>query len=108
MTELPPLRRIVTGHNEGGTACILSNEAVASESLAPEGTSTKGRFWTTFDGLPTNDNNNADLEGYKKPIEQNFGLAPIPGMNVQYTEMEPGFVSPMHRMPASFLSAVQS
>ncbi|THV07745.1 hypothetical protein K435DRAFT_772575 [Dendrothele bispora CBS 962.96] len=96
MAELPPLRRIVAGHNEQGIGCVTSDGAVASESLGLEGNSVKGRIWTTFDGLPTNDNN-IDSEGFSKPIEKNFGLHPDVGTNLQYTEIEPGFVSPMHR-----------
>ncbi|KAF5374942.1 hypothetical protein D9758_000317 [Tetrapyrgos nigripes] len=95
MSELHPIRRIVTGHNDQGLGCITSNEAVASEILLG-GLSTKGRIWTTFDGLPTKDNNNPSADGFKKDIDEaNFGLVPNLGMNVQYTELEPSFITPM-------------
>ncbi len=83
------IRRIVTTHDETGSAIILSDETIAMASF-PGADMSGAVVWTTG-VLPAD--NVTDVEGDRRDA----GASLKGGSVMRVTEFGPGFVSPMHR-----------
>ncbi|KAF5385492.1 hypothetical protein D9757_005330 [Collybiopsis confluens] len=94
-SDFPALKRIVTSHDEQGQSNILSQSVVVTQPTAFAGVSV-APIWTIVDGLPTKDNNDV-VDGAERKIQDNLGLVPANGVNVQITELAPGSITPNHR-----------
>lgn len=86
---LPPVRRIVTGHNAQGRARIKSDECFASEPIA-SGDAEFALLWTT--GTVPADNND-ETDGRAREA----GLTINQGSVIRIVDFVPGSASPMHR-----------
>lgn len=83
------IRRVVTAHDEAGSAVILSDAEVA---LTPfPGANAKGAVVWTTGAVPAD--NDADLLGERRDA----GTSLKGGSVMRITEFGPGFASPMHR-----------
>jgi quercetin dioxygenase-like cupin family protein len=89
MTDLPPIRRVVTGHDEAGRAIFISDEQFTTMPI-PGGDAAFSLLWTTA-AVPAD--NNDDVEGR----EREAGLTLHQGSVIRIVDMLPGGVSPMHR-----------
>ncbi|NIJ07322.1 quercetin dioxygenase-like cupin family protein [Sphingomonas vulcanisoli] len=88
-TELPPVRRIVTGHDASGKAVVIDDGTLQARST-PAGTSHLTLVWTSL-GTPI-DNDDA-IDGKDRPVDLT-----LPGGSVIRTvDMMPGTTAPMHR-----------
>ena len=88
-TDLPPVRRIVTGHNAAGKAIVVSDTS-PPVTANPSGTSLFTLIWTA-EGMPVN--NDDPVEGADRPV-----ALTLPGGSViRVLDMLPGTVAPMHR-----------
>lgn len=83
------LRRIVTSHNDAGTAVVHSDERIGLPALP--GVDAHGAVVWTTGAVPAD--NVADLEGGGRDP----GATIREGSVFRVTEFGPGFVSPMHR-----------
>ncbi len=89
MSKLPPVRRIVTGHNDRGKAIFAKDDAFETQ-LIPSGDAEFALIWTAPD-LPVD--NNDPIDGR----EREAGLTLKGGSVIRVADMLPGGQSPMHR-----------
>lgn len=87
--KLPPVRRIVTGHDAKGLAVIRSDESFATKRI-PSGDADFALVWTA-PTLPVD--NNDDTDGRARDA----GLTLRGGSVIRVVDMLPGCASPMHR-----------
>lgn len=89
MQTLPPVRRIVTGHDAAGKAVVTHDTTLDGRSN-PAGTSRLTLVWTSL-GTPVDNNDAAD--GRDRSVDLT-----LPGGSVIRTvDMLPGTTAPMHR-----------
>lgn len=89
MSDLKPVRRLVTGHNDAGDAVFISDEDYETK-LIPGGDARFTLLWTAPD-LPVD--NNDPIDGR----ERDAGLTLNGGSVLRVVDMLPGKCSPMHR-----------
>jgi quercetin dioxygenase-like cupin family protein len=94
MTELsdsglPPVQRVVTGHDAGGRA-VFKSEDVTPTKLIPSGDASFLLIWTT-ETVPAD--NNDETDGRLRDA----GLTLNQGSVIRIVDMLPGKESPMHR-----------
>jgi quercetin dioxygenase-like cupin family protein len=94
MTELsdsglPPIQRVVTGHNASGRA-VFKSEDVTPTKLIPSGDASFLLIWTT-ETVPAD--NNDETDGRLRDA----GLTLNQGSVIRVVDMLPGKESPMHR-----------
>ena len=88
-SQLPPVRRVVTGHDEKGRAVIRSDTGFATEAI-PSGDAAFALMWTTA-SVPADNNDETDGR------ERDAALTIHQGSVVRIVDMLPGGASPMHR-----------
>jgi quercetin dioxygenase-like cupin family protein len=86
---LPPIQRVVTGHNADGRA-IFKSEDVAPTRIIPSGDASFLLLWTT-DTVPADNNDETDGR------DRDAGLTINRGSAIRIVDMLPGGQSPMHR-----------
>jgi quercetin dioxygenase-like cupin family protein len=86
---LPPVQRVVTGHNALGRA-IFKSEDVTPTRLIPSGDASFLLIWTT-DTVPADNNDETDGR------HREAGLTLEGGSVIRIVDMLPGKESPMHR-----------
>lgn len=89
MTGSPPVRRIVTGHDEAGRAVFTADDLLPVNPI-PSGDAAFSLIWTTAT-VPAD--NNDDTDGR----ERDAGLTLHQGSVIRIVDMLPGGVSPFHR-----------
>jgi quercetin dioxygenase-like cupin family protein len=94
MTELsdsglPPIQRVVTGHNANGRA-VFKSEDVTPTKLIPSGDASFLLVWTT-ETVPADNNDETDGRS------RDAGLTLNQGSVIRVVDMLPGMASPMHR-----------
>jgi quercetin dioxygenase-like cupin family protein len=94
MTELsdsglPPIQRVVTGHNAIGRA-VFKSEDVTPTKLIPSGDASFLLIWTT-ETVPADNNDETDGRS------RDAGLTLNQGSVIRVVDMLPGKASPMHR-----------
>ncbi|KQS03777.1 cupin [Sphingomonas sp. Leaf357] len=89
MPTLPPVRRIVTGHDAAGKAVVLSDAAFDGVPN-PSGTSLHTTIWSS-QGLPVDNDDASDGR------ERKLDLTLPGGSIIRVVDMLPGTVAPMHR-----------
>ena len=94
MTELsdsglPPVQRVVTGHDANGRA-VFKSEDVSPTKIIPSGDAAFLLLWTT-QTVPAD--NNDEVDGRLRPQ----GLTIDNGSVIRIVDMLPGEQSPMHR-----------
>jgi len=89
MTDLPPVRRVVTGHDREGRAVLRSDDRFETQ-LIPGGDAAFALLWTT-ESVPAD--NNDETDGRLRDA----GLTLDRGSVIRVVDMMPGRVSPMHR-----------
>lgn len=88
-TGSPPVRRIVTGHNETGRAIFKSDNLLPVEPI-PSGDAALSLVWTTAT-VPADNNDETDGR------TRDAGLTLNNGSVIRIVDMLPGGASPMHR-----------
>jgi quercetin dioxygenase-like cupin family protein len=86
---LPPVHRVVTGHDENGRARFRS-EDVSPLRMVPSGDAAMLTIWSTAT-VPAD--NNDETEGRERPV----GLTLNGGSVIRFVDMLPHQESPMHR-----------
>ena len=86
---LPPIQRVVTGHDANGRACVVS-EDVAEPKLVPTGDANFLLLWTT-PTVPADNNDPTDGR------ERDVGTTLKGGSAFRIVDMLPGGESPFHR-----------
>jgi len=86
---LPPVQRVVTGHNADGRA-IFKSEDVTPTSMIPSGDAAMLLLWTTAT-VPAD--NNDETDGRLREA----GVTLEGGSVIRIVDMLPGKESPMHR-----------
>jgi quercetin dioxygenase-like cupin family protein len=86
---LPPIQRVVTGHNGEGRA-VFKSEDVTPTKLIPSGDASFLLIWTT-ETVPAD--NNDETDGRLRDA----GLTLNQGSVIRVVDMLPGKESPMHR-----------
>ncbi|MPT49022.1 MAG: cupin domain-containing protein [Sphingobium sp.] len=86
---LPPVQRVVTGHDENGRAIFKSEDVTATEMI-PSGDAAFLLVWTTAT-VPAD--NNDETDGRLRDA----GLTLNRGSVIRIVDMLPGKESPMHR-----------
>ncbi len=86
---LPPVQRVVTGHNAQGRA-VFKSEDVSPTRLIPGGDASFLLIWTT-DSVPADNNDESDGRTRDAGITLNHGSV------IRIVDMLPGKASPMHR-----------
>lgn len=89
MTGSPPVRRIVTGHDDAGRAVFTADDLLPVAPI-PSGDAAFSLIWTTA-SVPAD--NNDDTDGR----ERDAGLTLHQGSVIRIVDMLPGGVSPFHR-----------
>jgi len=89
MAELPPVRRVVTGHDSNGRAILRSDDRFETQ-LIPSGDAAFALLWTT-EIVPAD--NNDETDGRLRDA----GLTLDRGSVLRIVDMMPGGSSPMHR-----------
>lgn len=89
MSERPPVRRVVTGHDARGKAVIRSDESFAP-LVVPSGDAAMALIWSTAT-VPGDNNDETDGR------ERSAGLTLHGGSVIRIVDMLPGGESPMHR-----------
>ena len=89
MTDLPPVRRVVTGHDREGRAVLRSDDRFETQ-LIPGGDAAFALLWTT-ESVPAD--NNDETDGRLRDA----GLTLDRGSVIRVVDMMQGGVSPMHR-----------
>lgn len=89
MKDLPPVRRVVTGHSENGRA-IFVNDNEFETQLIPMGVAKFSLLWTAPD-LPVDNNDPTDGRA------RDAGLTLKQGSVIRVVDMLPEQESPMHR-----------
>lgn len=91
--SLPPIRRVITGHDEAGVAKVILDDAASNTRTGSSGTSST-LVWCT-DATP------ADIavgERVEDMGARKIGTPPPPnGTRFAVLDFPPGCVSPMHR-----------
>lgn len=89
MKDVPPVRRVVTGHDATGRAIVVSDESFIGQPN-PNGTAVLTTVWTST-GSPVDNEDAAD--GRQRDVD-----LVLPGGSVIRTvDMFPGTTAPMHR-----------
>jgi quercetin dioxygenase-like cupin family protein len=86
---LPPVQRVVTGHNQNGRA-VFKSEDVTPTKMIPSGDASFLLIWTT-DTVPADNNDETDGRDRDPGITLNQGSV------IRIVDMLPGKESPMHR-----------
>lgn len=86
---LPPVQRVVTGHDENGRA-IFKSEDVTPTKLIPTGDASFLLLWTT-PTVPADNNDERDGR------DRDVGTTLMGGSAFRIVDMLPGQQSPMHR-----------
>ena len=86
---LPPIQRVVTGHDANGRA-VFKSEAVSPTRMIPSGDASFLLVWTTAT-VPADNNDATDGR------ERDAGLTLNQGSVIRVVDMLPGKQSPMHR-----------
>lgn len=86
---LPPVQRVVTGHDENGRA-VFKSEDLTPTRLVPSGDASFLLMWTTAT-VPAD--NNDEIDGRHRDA----GLTLNGGSVIRIVDMLPGKQSPMHR-----------
>jgi quercetin dioxygenase-like cupin family protein len=86
---LPPVQRVVTGHDENGRA-VFKSEDVSPTTMIPSGDAAFLLVWTTAT-VPADNNDETDGR------ERDAGLTLNEGSVIRIVDMLPGGESPMHR-----------
>jgi quercetin dioxygenase-like cupin family protein len=86
---LPPIQRVVTGHDAGGRA-VFKSEDVTPTKRIPSGDASFLLIWTT-ETVPAD--NNDETDGRLRDA----GLTLNQGSVIRVVDMLPGKASPMHR-----------
>ena len=86
---LPPVRRVVTGHDAQGRSVIRSDQSFRTETIA-SGDAAFALMWTTAN-VPAD--NNDEVDGR----DRDAGLTIHHGSVIRIVDMLPGGASPMHR-----------
>ncbi len=86
---LPPIQRVVTGHDANGRA-VFKSEDVAPARMVPSGDAAFLLIWTT-ETVPAD--NNDETDGRLRDA----GLTLNQGSVIRIVDMLPGKESPMHR-----------
>ncbi len=86
---LPPVQRVVTGHDAQGRAVFRSEDTTPTR-MVPSGDASFLLVWTT-DTVPAD--NNDDTDGR----ERDAGITLNQGSVIRVVDMLPGRESPMHR-----------
>lgn len=89
INPLPPIQRVVTGHDINGRAVFKSNEEFATQRI-PTGDADFALIWTTAT-VPADNNDEADGR------DREAGLTLEGGSAFRIVDMLPGGQSPMHR-----------
>lgn len=89
MTGSPPVRRIVTGHDETGRAVFTADDLLPVTPI-PSGDAAFSLIWTTA-SVPADNNDDADGRS------RDAGLTLHQGSVIRIVDMLPGGVSPFHR-----------
>lgn len=89
MTGSPPVRRIVTGHDEAGRAVFTADDLLPVTPIS-SGDAAFSLIWTTA-SVPAD--NNDDTDGRSRDA----GLTLHQGSVIRIVDMLPGGVSPFHR-----------
>jgi len=89
VAELPPVRRVVTGHDRAGRAIVRADETFATVPI-PGGDAAFALLWTT-ESVPAD--NNDETDGRLRDA----GLTLHQGSVIRIVDMLPGGASPMHR-----------
>lgn len=89
MTDSPPVRRVVTGHNAEGRAIIKSDDSFSVAPI-PSGDAAFCLVWTT-ETVPADNNDEADGRTRETGLTLNAGSV------IRIVDMLPGGCSPMHR-----------
>lgn len=87
--DLPPIQRVVTGHNAEGRACFKS-EDVKEPQLVPTGDANFLLLWTT-ETVPADNNDETDGR------DRDVGTTLKGGSAFRIVDMLPGGESPFHR-----------
>ena len=89
MTALPPIRRIVTGHDAAGKAVVIADSTLPTTSN-PSGSSVFSLVWTSASAPADNDD---PSDGAARKVDLT-----LPGGSViRVLDMLPGTTAPMHR-----------
>lgn len=89
-SKLPPVRRVVTGHDADGRAIFRDDARFATEDV-PSGDASFALIWSAG-GLPVDNNDETDGRA------RNAGLTiHEQGSVIRVVDMLPGCASPMHR-----------
>lgn len=86
---LPPVQRVVTGHDENGRA-VFRSEDVTPTRMIPSGDASFLLIWTTAT-VPADNNDETDGR------DREAGLTLDGGSVIRIVDMLPGRASPMHR-----------
>lgn len=86
---LPPVQRVVTGHNQHGRA-VFKSEDITPTKLIPSGDASFLLVWTT-DTVPADNNDETDGR------DRDAGVTLNQGSVIRIVDMLPGKASPMHR-----------
>ena len=86
---LPPVQRVVTGHDANGRA-IVKSEDVTPTTMIPSGDASFLLMWTTAT-VPADNNDETDGR------HREAGLTLEGGSVIRIVDMLPGKASPMHR-----------
>lgn len=86
---LPPVRRVVTGHDAKGRAVVKSDQRFETKPI-PAGDASFALVWTA-PSLPVDNNDETDGR------ERDAGLTLRGGSVIRVTDTPPGQQSPMHR-----------
>jgi quercetin dioxygenase-like cupin family protein len=89
MNNLPPVRRIVTGHDDKGNSVVIKDSEFETQPI-PSGDADFLLLWTAPD-LPVDNNDPVDGR------ERDAGLTLHGGSVIRIVDMLPGKSSPMHR-----------
>jgi len=88
-SSLPPVRRVVTGHDKKGKAVFRDDRKLATEDI-PGGDAAFALMWTTAT-VPADANDPVDGR------DRDAGLTLHEGSVIRVVDMLPGGTSPMHR-----------
>ena len=89
VADLPPIRRVVTGHDQAGRAIVRADEEFVTERI-PGGDAAFALIWTT-ETVPADNNDETDGR------QRDAGLTLHSGSVIRVVDMVPGGASPMHR-----------
>ena len=89
MNKLPPLRRIVTGHDPAGKSVVIKDTSIETQRI-PSDDADFALLWTA-PSLPVDNNDKTDGR------ERDAGLTLHGGSVLRVVDILPGRASPMHR-----------